>query len=397
MINVNENFLRFIEENAHEDVNRLRMRFHGQKFDFDYELALTQIECRRKNKSKLPLFSGNQLMLFPSVTAYEQSSHHAVSAYNASLAKGAVSALDMTAGLGSDAIALSEVCYDVTGCECDTLKADILEYNRSLLKIGNLRVVNCDSTAYLRDAEDEFDVIFIDPARRGENNSRVYNLKDCQPDVTGLLPLLLSRTGKIIVKASPLLDVTQTRRDLPGLSEVHAVSVNGDCKELLLVIGKEADMLDEVAVNLDNSGKIIGLFRFRNEDVKDDSAIRYAEMADLHTGAYLYEPDSSVMKLSPWQELSCEFVSLRKLGKSSHLFVGDILHKDFPGRITKIHSLPGKRELKALKGERMNVVSRNHPLKPDEIRGKYSLKEGFEKFLYATRINDKPIIIVSYA
>lgn len=411
---LNSEFYDFIEKYSGFDINHLKLKFGKTILPFDLDFALTQILCRKKCRTKLSEFISHDSFLFPDETASEQSSHQGIASFHASLVKGSDKGADLTAGLGIDAMSIAGVVNSMVACEIVPRKAEILSHNISVLMYDNIEVYEGDCLSFLNKTESDFDFIFIDPARRDDSNSRVYNLHDCLPDVCGMMPLMLSRAGTVFIKASPLLDVTQTIRDFPDVKGIKAVSVNGECKEILIIVTRqesirdmdECDGISAEGVDLDNDGNIRSSFKFTifnnpdsafndKETAGTRTSIEYASYEDLKHGSFLYEPNVTIMKLAPWKELQLQYPGIRKMGKSSHLFISEKIYDNFPGRILKILSIPDKKDRKSLKGEPVNVVSRNFPLSAPEIRKKLGVKEGKDKFLYATRIDDKPIMILS--
>lgn len=395
IIDPSPEFFEFVAQNINCDPSSLRLKYAGKEGGVDYSLAIDQVECRRKCRTKLSSFLRHTGFLFPSTLAAEQASHQGVARYHVTLVGRGFSVVDMTAGLGIDALTISKEACSVTAIELDPLKAEVLRHNASILGVDNMTTVCGDSIGIIERRNKVADVIFIDPARRGASNSRVYNLRECQPDIIRHLDTILSKCGRLFLKASPLLDVSQTLSDLHSVAAVRAVSVNGECKELLIEMGKQENTKDCVnfeAVNLDNEGRLISLFSF-NRSGDDDIEIRYATIEDITPGSWLYEPDASVMKLAPWKELSQRYPSLHKLAPSSHLFVSPDLFPDFPGRVLRVDSVIEKRHRKTLKGLPVNIVSRNYPVSSEELRKTLGVKEGSERFLYATRLGKTPILI----
>lgn len=400
-------FFKFIEDNKNEDVSKLRLKFHNKLTDFNLPLAIIQIECRKKCIHKLPSFLSNRLAIFPDVVASEQASHEAVANFHSILAKGYERILDMTAGLGIDSLAFAKNGCNVISCELNDNKAACLDYNRKILNLNSLKVENTDSLVYLKETDEFFDMIFIDPARRGECNSRVYNFKDCQPDIISNMDLLLSRAHSVMIKASPLLDITQTLKDIPHVKTIRAISVNGECKEILIEASdlKRPDCNNRIlaeAIDLANDSSINCKFSYYIDSLKGSNKKHINNMMELYankdnivTGYYLYEPNATMMKLAPWEDLSLKFPSLKKFSDSTHLFVSDTLLPDFPGRKLIIKGIPDKKMLKNLKGSHLNVVSRNYPMSADELRKKLNLKEGSDDFLYAGKIKSIPMLILA--
>jgi len=391
-----DEFFNFVKENAYVSTASLRLKMYGKQYPFDMDFAILQIDSRRRCRKKLKSFLNNDKFLFPTAIAAEQASHEAIAKFHSSLTDSYENVLDMTAGLGIDALSLAMTSRNVTACEIDTLKADILELNRMTLGIGNLKVVNANSIEWLENTGMSFDTIFIDPARRDKCNARVYNLHDCQPDILKEMRTLLKNCNRLIIKASPLLDITCTIKDIPESTAIRAISVNGECKEVLIEADKRLhneSMPFMEAINLAEDGDIISRFSYKSEDC--GKQITFADISDISEEIYLYEPDASMMKLSPWNELSLRFEGLKKLGPSSHLFVSGRNEKMFPGRKLRIAGIIDKQAIKHLKGKSANVVTRNYPMSAEELRKKLKLKEGENMFVYGTRVGTRPILILA--
>lgn len=391
---IGKEFWDFIHEHRIEDPSRLKLKFGSRSLGFDLNFALVQIEVRKKYMHKLGNFLRHDEFLFPDSISGEQSSHQAVSIYHASLVEPGKRILDLTGGLGIDALTFALVNQKMKVLELDSNKASMLSYNAGVLGVEDFGVINRDSIAFLKEAKETFDVIFVDPSRRDTNQKRVYNLRDCSPDVVENQELLLEKSQRVMIKASPLLDVTQTLRDFKNISSVKAVGVKGECKEILVELKRDfSDTPVLEAVNLDEKGKILNVFRFE----KDSSCeIQYIDTKEGFEGKYLLEPSAMIMKFGPWSEL-CKRFTAKKMGQSSHLFVSETYPENFPGRVTRIKQLLKKQDRKTLEGLPASVVSRNYPVTADEIRKKFKLQEGNLNFIYATRVNGKPMMYLSEA
>ena len=392
-------FSEFIERNQHEDVLNLKLKTRGKSYSFDIEQALVQIECRQKTRLKLKEFLQNPQLIFPDVLSSEQASHEAVAKYHASLARNDDKILDMTSGLGIDAMTFARNGAIVTACDIDKNRTDILNHNKTVLGLSSLSPVWGDSVDYLEKTEEKFDLIFIDPSRRDIRNRRLYNLHDCLPDIIEIQDLLAAGATRILIKASPMLDITRTLLDIKNVSSISAVGVKGECKEILIEIipGKQMSALQSVvirAIDLNPDGSILSEFTARSGSATED--IRYADVIDIKNGSYLLEPSAMIMKIAPWHQIAKIF-SAKKLGKSSHLFITDELPSDFPGRVTEISHIVTNRNKSDLADLPATVISRNHPLSSDELRKQLRIKEGDKNFIYATRIGEKPVLIFSRA
>ena len=411
MNSTDKEFFKFIEDNLMADPSRLRLKYTGRQLEFNLEEAILQIESRKKYREKLKNFISVPGIIFPDSLAGEQSSHEGVAKYHAELVKGALTLLDMSAGLGIDTIAFAKVCHKVIAIEINQHKARVLENNLKKLSLNNVLVKEGNSISFLENTKEVFDVIFVDPARRDSNLKRVYGLNDCEPHIPANMILLSKKCRRLMIKASPLLDISQTLRDFPCLSAIRVVGVKGECKEVLIEINfgnnlnvekdihENSNVTQDIileAIDLDIRG--IPVYRFTvsaDDGNKIDSSVQFAEITDIKNGVFIYEPSAMIMKLMPWNELSAVFKGIKKLDKSSHIFIGENLYNDFPGRITQIDKILTKNDRKTLKGFPANIVSRNYPESADQLRKLFQLKEGKDNFIYATRVASKPVMILS--
>ncbi len=378
----------WVREHLHENPSELLLKYAGKELPFPLKEGVLQVECRRRCASKIPSFLRQDSFRFADLLCSEQASHEAVARYHAQLAAPGARLLDMTAGLGIDAMTQALAGAVVTAVELDPARAEALRENAAVTG-AEMQVVCGDSVEYLKNCPENFDLIFIDPARRDSGGRRTYSLADCTPDVLTLMPLLLSKCKRLLIKASPLLDLKQVCRDVPQCTSLRVTSAGGECKELLIEAEAGGSLREIVAVDIDRHGTVHEFF----SSPAEHTAPRYSSAP----GRYLYEPSPSLMKTAPWGELCARFKGLTKLDVSSHLFVSEELLPGFPGRTLRIESIPDKAALKALKGKKINVVSRNHPLTPEQLRKKYGLLSSAQAdlFLYATRIAGRPNLLIA--
>lgn len=390
----NKDYYNFIENNKNIDPINLRLALKKENFNFDINSAIVQIECRKKYSTKLKQILEYPEFIFPDVLSGEQASHQAVARYHSSFLHEESSVFDMTAGLGIDSIYFTKSGANVTAIDLNHEKAKTLGLNAKSLNLNNLAVTAGDSISYLKNHNGVYDLIFIDPARRDLNNNRVYNLHDCSPDVLVYQDLILSKASRVLIKASPLLDITQTIKDFKNIKSIHTVGVKGECKEVLVEISKEPNsIISLIAINLNNDGKIISRFTVEYPYLSSN-LVTYLDETDLKPGTFILEPSAMIMKLSPWQDI-CRRFKAKKFGKNSHLFLTDNLPENFPGRVTKFEKIIKKQDRKLLTKVPATIVSRNYPLSADEIRKTFHLLEGDNSFIYATRIENKPIMLLS--
>lgn len=361
--------------------------------DFPIDFALLQIESRRKAQKKIPSFLENEYFLFPDTLSAEQASNEAVARFHASLIKSGSTLLDLTAGLGIDDLTFAMSGIDVTACEINSKKSEALSHNSEILGLSDrIRVFNVDSMRFIETCDVRFDVVFADPARRSSTGKRLHALSDCQPDILAGLDNIMRLSDRILVKSSPLLDLTLIRETVRNLSHIYVVCLKGECKEVLIDIQCNSEFTGTTIVDL-YMGGIISTFECHHSptDISPD----FAKNCSPIDYTYIYEPNSGVMKTGAWGELCNRFRDIHKADSNTHLFLSNKLFTDFPGRILIIDEIPDKKALKGLKGSKCNVVTRNYPLSAPDLAKKYSLIPGSDRFLYAFRYKGKPICIIA--
>lgn len=387
---ITDSFIDFVREHRNDDVNALRLKYSsGNSYDTDFPLdfALLQIEARRKARKKLPTILENPTFIFPSLIAAEQASNEAIARFHASLIVPCSSLLDLTAGLGIDDLSFVADGINVTACEIDLEKCDALRHNAPVLN-----VICEDSIEFLKHTHVKYDVIFADPSRRANDGNRLYALSDCMPDIIGNMQLILAHTDRFVVKCSPLLDLSLVINTVESLSHIYVVCFRGECKEVLIDIKKDSDFYGVTCLDLDWNN-IISEFHLNYDS---SLPVRYVSRHSPTDYKYLYEPNAAIMKTGAWSAIQQHFPELRKADQNTHIFFSDALYTDFPGRILEVGGMLDKRQMKALKGSKMNIVVRNHPLSPQQISRKYSLISAGYSFLYAFRYLSTPTFIQAF-
>lgn len=388
-----DNYWTFISEHLHDDPAQLMLRYAGKLTDFDVASAVTQIECRRRTAGKLPTFNSLNRFYYPSRLSAEQSSNEEISRYHASLVERGASVADLTAGLGIDAMTMAVVAESVDAYEMNQVTNAALRHNSQEAGLDNFHVMEAgDSIEMLGNSSRYYDLIFIDPARRGGSSERTYAFKDCTPDVVSHLELLKSRCRRLIIKASPMLDLQECARQLPGARRITAVSRRGECKEVLIEVESTYHGVPEYdAVNIATSGEYV-----RYKALAGCGAELLAHAGEVAAGKYIYEPNASVMKLGSLAGLTHHYPTLRKLDVNTNVYVSDEMLADFPGRrlaIECVTSLTDKK-LRSLKGSKINVVSRNFRQSAESVRKRLGVKDGGDDFLYAVTISGKPVVLL---
>jgi hypothetical protein len=235
-----------------------------------------------------------------------------------------------------------------------------------------------DGIEFLTKSKRRFDCIYIDPARRDGNKNKVIRLGDCEPDVPSALPVLWQYADKILVKASPMLDITQAVKELGCVNRVHVVAVKNECKELLFECTKDATSYSITCANLDAERHSV--FSFTPEE-ESQTVVAFADTLS----AYLYEPNAAIMKAGAFRLTGKRF-GLNKLHPDTHLYTSDMLVSDFPGRVFRIVSsgAMNKQTIREnLPEKKANIAVRNFPSKPEEIKKKFGLSDGGTVYLFA--------------
>jgi hypothetical protein len=425
-------FAEFILAHDGEDPGLLalsRDRFAGQVEDF--ELALNTLEARRKLRSKVPEWVALPQLRYPLRLSAEQCSSTETARYKASVALSACSLTpaptkmaenagtdvrndagadkkgqkcgcrgklaDLTGGLGVDSWVFSQVFEEVLYNEMRPELSDSARYNFGQLGADNITVRNCElKLGGLADVLDGFepDVIFLDPARRASDGRKVFRLEDCQPDVLELLPELLEACPRLLLKLSPMADITLVCRQLQNVKSVHAVAAEGECKELLLLLETGYEGLYSTTIY--ESGFVMEI----PGQAGNDEGLRPA--LSLDKAACLFEPGKALLKAGAF-ELPCAY-GLEKLGQHTHLYVGETVPEELRpfGKVFEILEVTplNNRSIKDV-GKRYplaDVTARNIPITSDELRKRLGVRSGGSIHIFGVRMDalkDNFLIVVS--
>ena len=434
----------FIRQHQDDDVRQLA--FLGSKYpEVDMPFALDQIRGRKMARVKLPRWASLEGIIYPPHISMEQCSSESTALYKAELAarllalpvsssfSEEIGFVDLTGGFGVDfsyiaaRLGVKSMYVERQAHLCEAAKE-----NFERLGLKNAIVKNGDGIEVLHSflpkkddaasADDSLGIIydqplsllktklglkliFIDPARRDDAGNKVVSLKDCTPDVTVLQEEMLSKADYVIIKLSPMLDWHRAISELSHVREVHIISVNNECKELLLVLSAR-NLGDMEASSADGEVKYAGNLRIYcvndvqsfvcDESDMETSPVKIAP-STLEEMQYLYEPNASLMKAGCFCVLS-ERYGARMLSKNSHLFVSREPIAAFPGRSFRIIAISSfnKKELKRhLSGiTKANIATRNFPLSVAELRKRLKLKDGGETYIFATTLSDESHVLV---
>lgn len=380
----------FINQHLKEPIEKLVLKYSNKGKE------ILQIECRRKFSSKLSSYISNPNFLFPSILAGEQATNQYVADFNSSFFKPEERVVDMTSGLGIDSISIARKGSNVRAFDIDMNKVDCLKHNIQILNVPNLKVYCEDSLSFIESSSEKFNSIYVDQARRSEDGRKLYILSDTLPDIVGNYKMIMAKCERLIIKASPMVDIMECIRLLPDLKCIYVVSYRGECKELLLLCGKvEKKGVYEISIAADG---LISEFKVRDSLQKgDEKNYQFLKDSQEIMGGFIYEPNAGLMKIGDWDAIHGIYPEIKGFSKNTHLFYSERYYPDFPGRIYHKVSVPKKSDLKSMKGYPLNVISRNHPLTASQIEQKYYLKGGKERYLIGCRIGikEKPELLLT--
>ncbi|MEG2066368.1 MAG: SAM-dependent methyltransferase [Tannerellaceae bacterium] len=381
----------FITEHMGEDLTRLLLSA-ARYPQIDVPFAVEQIAARRQIREKLPSWYANPALLFPAKIAAEQCSSEQTALYKQRLVTTDQTLCDLTGGLGIDSYFFSRKVKKVTYIERFDAYCSVARRNFIALGVDNIEVMFGNSSELIAGLP-SLDVFYIDPARRGEGNKRVFALADCEPDLPALLPRLLAKAEWVIAKLSPMADIQLTLELLCATVEVHVLAVRNECKELLFVMKRGGELTEPVVtcVNYAPDGSEVLFSFFLSEERNAPSALSDG------VGGYLYEPNASVLKAGAFKCVGTRF-GLKKLQVSSHLYTSNHPVEGFPGRAFCVEAvLPfSSRFCKELARvlPQANITVRNFPLSVDELRKRTKIKDGGGIYLFATTLQDGSKVLI---
>lgn len=449
----------FILAHDADDLGRLalaRERFSREVEDFD--LALTTLECRRKLKTKVPEWYAQPGLWYPLRLSAEQCSSSETARYKAFVAQTAVGGgsvtqqgplcatggwryaksaqnalrerpewlalrengpkcvmpargrlADLTGGLGVDAWAFSQAFGEVLYNEMQPGLARAAEHNFRELGVENVTVRNCEVvTGSVKEVLAGFDpdIIYLDPARRAGDGRKVFRLEDCSPDVFALLPELLSAAPRVLLKLSPMADISLVRSQLSCVKEVHVVAAEGECKELLLLL--ERDYAGACSTIVYESGAVMVLHA---DDfvlpVSGDGCVGTAEPASvgeaasgLTQGGWLFEPGKALLKAGAFG-LPCRRFGLAALDRHTHLYVSA---RPVPEELAPFGKCFCIQEVLPLNGRsikdlgkripRAEVTARNIPLSSDALRERLGVRSGGDVHIFGARLGSGQNVLI---
>ena len=390
----------FIRTHADVDVRRLALRTPPTGVNLHW--ALQQIEGRQLAARKLPHWAATKGLWWPPRLSLEQCSSQATASYKCKL-KGSGNGVmyDLTGGFGVDFAYLAQGFAQANYAERDEMLCETVAHNLPILNLGDARVL-CADAMEIASRLEQADLVMLDPARRDTAGRKTVRIEDCTPDIRTLLPTLLPKTRRVLIKLSPMLDITAAIRAVPQTTEIHVVSVSGECKELLLVVPgqlapetERAQELNLHAVMLSSAtseGKEANTLCFTLSE-EQHTALSYAAAV----GTWLYEPDAAVLKAGAVRVAATRY-GVTKLAPMSHLYTSDTRIDNWPGKRFQVEGVYGfsKAELRKLQADtpRADLTARGFPQTVAQLRAKLKIKEGGKAHLFATTLADGQKVLI---
>ena len=415
----------------HEADDPVRLLLSRDKYpDIDIDLAVTTMEVRRKLRTKVPEWYAVPSLVYPFRLSGEQCSSSETARYKAWLASSlrlegvppqtvasrplppqaagpsllcgrgwpqvcggtpsSLSVADLTGGMGVDAWVFAQVAEEVLYNEMQVELARATELNFRELGVENVRFRNCRvEPGKVGEVLDGFepDVIFLDPARRAEDGRKVFLIEECQPDVLGLLPELFEASRYVLLKLSPMADITMACKRLGAhVREVHVVAAGGECKELLFLLDREWN--GAPATFIVEGGAVMEI---PGQAGNDGPSLVISTGAKRSGEICLFEPGKALLKAGAFG-LPCTRFGLTKLGQHTHLYVGEAVPEELRpfGKVFEVlEVLPLNNRTMKEAGKRWpqaEVTARNVPMTSDVLRKKLGCASGGAIHLFGVRV-----------
>ena len=376
----------FITKNIESNIFNLALKKNPFP-EFDYTEIINQIAAKTKSKNKLPTWFSTENIIYPSKISIEQTSSEVTAEYKMNIVSGE-NLIDLTGGFGVDCFYFSKKINQVIYCDINSDLSDIVKHNFEVLNQKKNTCISGDGFEILQKLNQNFDWIYIDPSRRNLAKGKVFMLHDCQPNVPELLENYFLYTKNILIKTAPILDISAGLNELKNVKKIHIVAVNNEVKEILWEIEKNYNNKIFIkTVNFNKTKEENFDFILNTEPIKKT----YSEPKK-----YIYEPNSAILKSGAFELISDKF-DIQKLHQHSHLYTSDEIIV-FPGRIFKIenHFEYNKTEMKRfLENSKANITTRNFPETVENIRKKWKIKDGGNRYtFFTTDVNNRKIVLL---
>lgn len=396
----------------------LQRKRYAHLSDEEWRFMLQQVEGRQRTRDKLPTFATIEDWWYPVRLSCEQCSSELTARHKTFLLKKYIQQpfvlIDLTGGYGVDTFFMSEGAvlahyierneelYRIVAHNFATFRPQVLFHNTTAENFLK-QYPSHHTTQLLTDelSTPQHTVIYIDPARRNHNGNKVFRLEDCEPNIIHLLPTLHAKAQTIIIKLSPMLDITAALNSLGGIWDVHIIAVKNEVKEVLLI--STPTLHDDTTARLSHAISIHATnllpngsqrneqqdFIFTQEEEKQAHCILYtADYSHLtNKGFYIYEPNAAIIKAGAFKLIAQRY-NLCKMAQHTHLYLAAHLIENFPGRVWQIIET----NIKDTKNIHANILTRNYPLTPEQLRKKLKIKDNDTFTIIGARLADKPSI-----
>lgn len=407
--------IQFIVDNEKGDVSRLLLGKAPQGVNL--QLCCKCIQAREKMKVKAPLWYANPSLVYPFSVSVEQGSSQTIALFKQKIIAGLFAAsapvaesdprglvtADLTGGMGIDSFFISQIADTHYYFERNGELCGATEYNLGQLGAGNIKFANRDVTAddcaALRELEGKgVDILYIDPARRTQQGGKAILLQDYEPNVIDLQERMFAVSRHILVKVSPMADIKLNLKYLPKTKAVYVLSVDNECKELLLLLDREHNGQEPIISCVDCNSRNGEMKTFSLTIKEEEECVaNYSNSI----GKYIYEPNKAVLKGGGYKLVSTRF-NCGKLAPSTHLYTSNEMTNDFPGKIFSVEEvIPfNKKTLKdvARRFPKADITARNFPLDTNSLKKLSGIKDGGERHIFAVTLSngDKILIITAY-
>lgn len=377
---LNKEVQNYINANLETDLHSLLLK-KSPFSEVSMQEMVQQIKGKKVAHRKFP-FLLKENIVFPPNLNLEQASSQSTAEFKADKLDGK-KFLDLTCGFGIDAYFLSQNFEEITLVEKNPELLDLVKHNWKILN-KKATFVNENLEHFLAKNSESFDVIYLDPARRDSEKNKKFLLEDLSPNLLEIQDQLLEISSQIIIKLSPLIDISYLISVLKNVAKIQIIAVRNEVKELIVFLEKarKGDDVEISCINLESDDAEFA-FQFKEE--------KTAVSAFSEPQQFLYIPNNAVLKSGAFNLIS-QFFNGKKLHPNTHFYTSDKRIERFPGRILEINMIDSKH---IRKGEKYNIISKNYPLSPDEIKKKYKILDGGNCYLIFTQTQNRKIILKS--
>ena len=388
----------FIREHLTADVRAIALSAHPDGVDMQY--ALTQISGWQAARAKIPLWADTEGIIYPKHLPMEQCTSQHIAQYKASVVEQLIGKdfkmADLTGGFGVDCYFISRsasgTCYnEMSGELCD-----IALNNYKILQRSDIAVTCGSAEDFIAQQHDSFDLLYLDPARRGDAGRKLISIKDCQPDVKALQDSLLKVSKYVMVKLSPMLDISRALTELRNVSRILIIGLEGECKELVFILERgytQEPVLEAIDINTDGT---LGMTISSAKSAENALPLPVADPVLLQPGTFISEPSAPYMKSALFRTIAAT-TGTALLHPDTHLFWSKEKPESFPGRIFKLEGIIpfDKRSLSALTKTQANLSVRNFPETAPALQQKLKLRDGGPRYLIATTLKDGKRVLLN--